>query len=125
MARAESSSTVNSSSVSQVRLTKAATSASAMVRRWVRKRNPWRRSSKVKPRPTTGAGSLTPASLLLEALARVLERGLHVLHRGLGAVHHLRPGVGRGALDALHLGQHLVARHLHLVELLQVLILQV
>src|SRR5262245_7007348 len=115
MARAESSSTVNSSSVSQVRLTKAATSASAMVRRWVRKRKPWRRSSNEKPRPTTGGASLTPASLLVEALGRVLERRLHVLERGLGALRHLRPGVGRGALDALHLLQHLVARHLRLV----------
>src|SRR5262245_34349505 len=59
MARSESSVTAKSSSVSQVRLMNAAASASLMVRRWVRKRNPGFRSSKAKPRqPTKGHACL-------------------------------------------------------------------
>src|SRR5688572_15449257 len=120
MARAESSSTVNSSSVSQVRLTKAATSASASVRRWVRKRNPSLRSSKQNPRPTT----ITSAFLLLsEPFGGALEGALHRGEGGFGALHHLRPGLGRRALQALHLLDRLVAAHPRLVELLQVLVL--
>src|SRR3954470_13428587 len=61
MARAESSSTVKSSSVSQLTLTKLERSASAMVRRGGRKRKPRRKSSKQNPRPTMGRTSAAMA----------------------------------------------------------------
>src|SRR5512135_1537908 len=92
MLRPRSSATAKSSSVSQVRLTKADRSASLIVRRWVRKRNPCARSSKQKPRPTTGSAS-----------------------------RHVRPCVARGGLQLAQLVHRVVAPRTERFEIFVVL----
>src|SRR5436305_13615668 len=97
MARLESlispSWTANSSSVSHVRLTNAARSDSAMVRRCVRKRKPTGRSSNENPRPTTGKAS--PA-----IRARILRRAVAPAAR-LEEIDELLAGAKGGLLLAL------------------------